>query len=97
MTIIEQTGLLSNYWWAVIASDYSVSIFLAVTGIATLLKILAILIPGNRSDSIVDLLQGWLGGIPGVKKDEKGNIINGRRDTDTPKELTVSGIDKPIV
>ena len=31
MDILESTGFLSNYWWAVIASDYSVSIFFPET------------------------------------------------------------------
>jgi hypothetical protein len=84
MTIIEQTGVLSNYWWAIIASDYSVSMFLGVTGTIAILKIIAILIPSNKGDSIVALIQGWLSGMPGLKKDEQGNITGGRRATDPP-------------
>ena len=68
MIPLEHTGLLSNFWWAVVASDYSVSIFLAVSGIIAILKIIAILLPGNKSDSIVALIQGWLSGVPGGRR-----------------------------
>jgi len=61
-------GILSNHWWAMIASDYSVTMLLIVTGIGTVLKIIAILKPDVKTAKITELLSGWVYGLPGVKE-----------------------------
>lgn len=73
-------GLFSNYWWATVASDYSVTIVLLGSTFITLLKLLAILNPGNKTDSIICLLKGWLYGFPGMK-DEKQTYIHTTSNT----------------
>ncbi len=65
----EHIGLLSNFWWATVADDYSVTILLACSGVITLLKIIAVINPSVRSNDIICLLQTWTYGIPGVKKE----------------------------
>lgn len=71
----EQLGLFSNFWWATIANDYSIMIFLVASLIIMVLKIMAILNPGTKTNSILCLVQGWIYGFPGVKKDQAGELI----------------------
>jgi hypothetical protein len=66
----EHLGVLSNFWWATVANDYSVSIFLIVSLFVTVLKIVAIINPSVKSNDIICLLQTWTYGIPGIKKQE---------------------------
>lgn len=66
----ESIGALSNYWWACVANDYSISIALLIGLVVCVLKTWAIIHPSVRNDSIVCLWQGWFFGFPGVKKDE---------------------------
>jgi len=61
-------GFLSNLWWAGIASDYSVTMLLIVTGLTTVLKIIAVLKPDVKTAKITELLSGWVYGLPGVKE-----------------------------
>jgi hypothetical protein len=71
-TIIEeQIGPLSNWWWACVANDYSITILLIVGFIIACLKTWAIMHPGVKNDSIVCLWSGWLYGFPGIKKEDK--------------------------
>ena len=69
MTMTEQMGFLSNYWWAVVASDYSVTIGLAITGLLMLLQIWAVIKPGVTTNSIIGLIRGWVYGFPGMTKE----------------------------
>jgi hypothetical protein len=71
LEIDEQVGVLTNYWWAVTANDYSISIALVITGILTVAKILAVIHPSNKSNDIVCLLQGYFYGFPGMKKEDE--------------------------
>jgi hypothetical protein len=68
--MMEQVGILSNLWWSTVANDYSISIALVIGFVMTLLKIIAVIVPGNRTNSIVCLIQGMLYGFPGYKKTE---------------------------
>ena len=61
-------GILSNHWWATVLSDYSVTMLLIITGIGTVLKIIAILKPDVKTAKITELLSGWVYGLPGVKE-----------------------------
>ena len=69
MIAAEHLGILSNFWWATVANDYSISFFLATSAIVTVLKILAVINPSVKSNDIVCLIQSWFYGIPGVKKE----------------------------
>jgi hypothetical protein len=71
----EHIGLFSNFWWATVANDYSIMIFLIVSAILTVLKIWAVLSPGAKTNSILCLLQGWFYGVPGIKKDATGEVV----------------------
>lgn len=73
--MVTSIGLFSNYWWATVANDYSIMIFLVISGILTIVKILAVLHPGTKTNSILCLLQGWLYGFPGIKKDASGDPL----------------------
>jgi hypothetical protein len=66
----ESIGLFSNYWWATVANDYSIMIFLVISFILTVLKVWAVVSPGAKTNSIMCLIQGWFYGFPGVKKND---------------------------
>ena len=61
-------GILSNYWWAWVASDYSGTIALAGGLLICLLQIIAVIHPGVASNKIVCLIKGWIYGFPGFKR-----------------------------
>jgi hypothetical protein len=63
-------GMFSNKWFFFIADYYTVLIGLVVGLLSTVLKIIAVIHPGNKTNSIVCLIQGWLYGFPGAKKEE---------------------------
>ena len=95
MTIIEQTGMLSNYWWAVIASDYSVSIFLIGSFVIALLQCLAILIPGVKTNSIIGLFRGWIYGFPGMKQETSTTTTASESSAATTTTTTEIKTDTP--
>jgi len=61
-------GILSNHWWAMIASDYSVTMLLVVTGVGVILKIIAVINPSVKTSAVTDLISGWVYGLPGMKE-----------------------------
>ena len=89
----EQVGVLSNFWFSTVANDYSIAIFLGATLIITVLKILAVIHPGNRTDSIVCLVSGWLYGFPGMKKTSESTETTTATSTET---TTVKEPVKPV-
>ena len=75
----ESMGLFSNWWWATVASDFSVSMLLVITFIATILKIIAVLKPGVKTDAIMDLISGWIFTVPGAKSVAHKEVVNAKR------------------
>jgi hypothetical protein len=59
---------LSNPWWDYIVSTYTYTIGLVIGLIITVLKCIAIWHPDEKTNSIVGLLMGWIGGFPGAAK-----------------------------
>lgn len=84
--LTESTGLFSNWWWAVIASDYSVSMLLAVSFIAMVLKVIATLKPGTKD--VTELIAGWFWGIPGARR------VTDTKETTTTVTRTESGTEE---
>ena len=67
-------GILSNHWWAVIASDYSITVLLVGSFFVAVLKALAIIHP--EAKSVLCLFKGWIYGFPGMqeKAEEKKQL-----------------------
>jgi hypothetical protein len=55
--------ILTNDWWNWIFSTYTFSIGIASSFIVMILKCIAVLHPGEKANSIVGLLQGWIFGF----------------------------------
>ncbi len=63
-------AILSDLWWATTAKDYTFTIMLGLGFIGTLLKIWAVLDPSAKTNTIVELIQGWGASVTkGVKKE----------------------------
>jgi hypothetical protein len=75
----ESIGLFSNFWWATVASDYSVSMLLGITFVAMILKIIAILKPGVKTDAIMELISGWIFTVPGARTTVQKEAVNARK------------------
>jgi hypothetical protein len=60
--------ILSNDWWNYIISTYTVTIGLISSLLITIMKLLAVLHPSEKTNSVVGLLQGWIFGFPGANK-----------------------------
>ena len=69
IVVNQSIAFLSNQWWAVIASDYSVSIFVIGSFVVAVLKAWALIHP--EAKSILCLFKGWIYGFPGMKKEDK--------------------------
>lgn len=70
MWTVPLNGMFSNKWFFFVADYYTVLITLIVGFISMILKIIAVIHPGNKTNSIICLIQGWLWGFPGAKKEE---------------------------
>ena len=93
----EAMGLFSNFWWATVANDYSVSIFLGATLIITILKIWAVMNPGTKTNSILCLIQGWFYGVPGYKKTEETiSETKTSKTSESTTSLVEEGKDKLV-
>ena len=84
--IPEHTGALSNFWWAVAANDYSMSIVLIATFIIAVLNALAIIHP--EAKSILCLFKGWIYGFPGMKKEITTTASQSSSSTTTTTQST---------
>jgi hypothetical protein len=60
--------LLSNPWWDYLVSTYTYTIGIVIGLIVTVLKCIAVWHPDEKTNSIVGLLMGWIGGFPGASK-----------------------------
>jgi hypothetical protein len=89
--IDQATGLFSNLWWSTVANDYSIMIFLVISLLVTVLNVLAKLNPSNKTDQILCLIQGWLYGFPGMKK----QTVTEETKTETTIASTVQKTDIP--
>ena len=89
--IPEHTGVLSNYWWAVVVNDYFLTIGLVITFIITVLKAWAVIHP--EANSILCLFKGWLYGFPGMKKETTTTEMSSQ----SSKTTTTTNIDSPEV
>lgn len=76
-------GILSNYWWAWIASDYSGTIVLVGGLIIMILQILAVMHPGVASNKIICLIKGYIYGFPGFKKTSESSEVIKSSSTET--------------
>ena len=59
---------LSDSWWAFIGAEYTITSGLVLSLLYTILKYMAIRHPQVDSNSIWDLLCGWIKGFPGMAK-----------------------------
>ena len=84
----QATGIFSNLWWSTVANDYSIMIFLVISLLMTVLNILAKLDPSNKSNEIICLIQGWLYGFPGMKKEVKTTESSTQSSTTTTTQST---------
>jgi hypothetical protein len=66
---------LSNNWWSWLVSNYTVTIGLVIGLIVTVLNVIAVIHPDDKTSTIVELLQGWIWGFPGVNNKEEKEIF----------------------
>lgn len=90
---IEHMGLLSNFWFAMVASDYSVFVVLVGSLIVTILSILATIHP--EAKSIICLIKGWIYGFPGMTKKVTTSESSSQSSTTTTTQSTDAPEVKP--
>jgi hypothetical protein len=60
--------LLSNPWWDYIVSTYTYTLGIVLSLVITILKCIAVRHPDEKTNTIIGLLMGWIGGFPGANK-----------------------------
>lgn len=70
--ILKETDMkalfLSNPWWDYYVSTYTYTIGLVLSLLITILKCIAVWHPDERTNTIIGLIKGWIGGFPGAGK-----------------------------